>query len=77
MSPTHDEFDSLRDSLRLAAKAADRAKAAEQQRPAFEGRLRQLGYDPKAIAHAFATLSGPGTVAEALAAMKRQTPDLL
>jgi hypothetical protein len=61
MRPSEDEF-----GLRLAARAADRAKAAEQQRPASEERLRQLGYGPRAIAHAFATLSGPGTVAEAL-----------
>lgn len=33
----------------------------------------ELGYDPLAIAHAFSTLSGPGTVAEALEALKRQT----
>lgn len=36
--------------LRLAAKASDRAKAAEQKRPAFEERLRQLGYALRAIA---------------------------
>lgn len=54
------------EDLRLAAKAADRAKAAEQLQPAFEKRLKELGYDPRAIAHAFSTLEGPGTVAEAL-----------
>jgi hypothetical protein len=68
------------DSLRLAAKAADRVKAAEQLRPAFEQRLKELGYGPRAIAHAFSTLTGPGTVAQALAEvaqnerMERSTP---
>jgi hypothetical protein len=52
--------------LRLAAKAADRAKAAQQERPAFEERLKELGYSPQAIARAFGALTGPGTVAEAL-----------
>lgn len=55
------------DSLRLAAKAADRAKAAEKLRPTFEKRLRELGYSSLAIAHAFSTLTGLGTVEEALA----------
>jgi hypothetical protein len=55
------------ESLRLAGKAADRAKAAEKLRPAFEKRLTELGYGPLAIAHAFSTLTGPGSVAEALA----------
>jgi hypothetical protein len=55
------------DSLRLAAKAADRANAAEKLRPAFEKLLSELGYGPLAIAHAFSTLVGPVTVAEALA----------
>lgn len=54
------------DSLRLAAKAADREKAAEKLRPAFEKSLKELGYGPRAIGHAFSTLTGPGTVAEAL-----------
>jgi hypothetical protein len=58
--------------LRLAARASDRAKAAEQQRPAFEERLRQLGYGPRAIAHAFRELSGPGTVDDALEALKHK-----
>lgn len=66
MQPRQDEF-----GLRLAAKAADRQKAARQQWPAFEERLRQLGYSPCAIVHAFRTLSGPGTVAEALEALNR------
>lgn len=69
MKPNEDEF-----GLRLAAKAADRAKAAQQQWPAFEKRLRQLGYSPCAIAHAFSLLSGPGTVAEALDALKHPDP---
>ena len=55
------------DSLHLAAKAADRAKAAEALRPAFEERLRELGYSSLAIAHAFSALTGPDTVEEALA----------
>jgi hypothetical protein len=62
--------DSFRDSLRLAAKAADRAKAAEPLWPAFEARLTELGYSPMAIAHAFETLKGAGTVDEALAELK-------
>jgi hypothetical protein len=36
-------------------------------RPAFEKRLKELGYSPLAIAHAFSSLTGPDTVAEALA----------
>jgi hypothetical protein len=58
------------DSLRLAAKAADREKAAEALRPAFEERLKSLGYSPQAIAHAFSTLTGPGSVEKALAELK-------
>jgi hypothetical protein len=57
--------------LRLAAKASDRAKAAERQWPAFERRLRDLGYSPRSIAHAYSILSGPGTVDEALRALQR------
>lgn len=66
MTPREDEF-----GLRLAAKAADREKAASEMWPAFEERLRQLGYGSPAIARAFSALSGPGTVDEALAALKR------
>jgi hypothetical protein len=65
MRPGEDEF-----GLRLAAKAADREDAARQEWPAFEGRLRELGYGPRAIAHAFSSLSGPSTVAEALEVLK-------
>ena len=68
MSPGDDEF-----GLRLAAKAADRGKAARQEWPAFEDRLRELGYGPRAIAHAFSTLSGPGTVADALGVLKEMS----
>lgn len=57
--------------LRLAAKAADRAKAADEQWPDFEKRLTALGYSSRGIAHAFTVLSGPGTVAEALEALER------
>jgi hypothetical protein len=57
----------LIESLRLAAKAADRAKAAEVLWPVFERRLKELGYGPRAIAHAFSGLAGPDTVAETLA----------
>jgi hypothetical protein len=59
------------DCLRLAAKAADRAKAAEELRPDFERRLRELGYGPLGVAHAFNLLSGPGTVTDALEALER------
>jgi hypothetical protein len=62
MSPGDGEFA----DLRLAAKAADRQKAAREQWPAFEARLRDLGYGSKAIARAFSSLSGRGSVAEAL-----------
>jgi hypothetical protein len=65
MRPRDGEF-----GLRLAAKAADRQKAAMREWPAFEARLKQLGYSPRAIAHAFRALSGPGTVEEALEALK-------
>ena len=54
------------DSSGLAAKAADRAKAAEKLRPAFEERMRGLGYGSLALAHAFGTLTGPDTVTEAV-----------
>lgn len=33
----------------------------------------ELGYAPRAIAHAFSTLSGPGTVDEALEVLKRMS----
>ena len=56
--------------LRLAAKAADRGKAASREWPVFEERLTELGYSPRAIAHAFSTLSGPGTLAEALEVLR-------
>ena len=55
------------DDLRHAAKAADREKAAEKLRPAFERRLNELGYSPLATAHAFSALTGPATVEETLA----------
>jgi hypothetical protein len=61
--------------LRLAAKAADRGKAAQREWPAFEKRLKELGYSPLAIAHAFSTLSGPGTVAEALEVLHAPVPE--
>ncbi len=35
--------------------------------PAFEKRLRELGYSPLATAHAFTLLTGPSTVPEAMA----------
>jgi hypothetical protein len=59
------------ESLRLAAKAADRAKAADKLRPAFEARLTALGYTQRSIAHAFRLLTG-GTVDEALEALERE-----
>jgi hypothetical protein len=59
----------------LAAKAADRGKAAQQQWPAFEKRLSELGYSPLAIAHAFRALSGPATVAEALEVLRAPVPE--
>ena len=71
MKPREGEFE----DLRLAAKAADRGKAARQEWPAFEERLKQLGYSPRAIAHAFSTLSGPGTVAEALEVLRAPMPE--
>lgn len=61
MRPEEGEFE----CLRLAAKAADRGKAAQREWPAFEKRLKELGYSPLAIAHAFSTLTA-GTVEEAL-----------
>ncbi len=75
MSAREDEFESLRESLRLAAKATDRGKAAQQEWPAFAERLNELGYSPRAIAHAFSTLSGPGTVAEALEVLRAPMPE--
>ena len=70
MRPGEHEF-----GLRLAARAADREKAAGLEWPAFEERLRELGYGPRAIAHAFRTLSGPGTVAEALEVLRAPKPE--
>jgi hypothetical protein len=67
LRPTKGEFE----SLRLAARAADRSKAARQEWPAFEERLKELGYGPRAIAHAFSSLSGPDTMAEAQDVLKR------
>ena len=58
------------DCLRLAATAADREKAGETLRPAFEQRLTELGYSPLAIAHAFSALTGPATVEDALAELE-------
>jgi hypothetical protein len=66
MRPAREDWD----SLRVAAKAADRAKAAEALRPAFEERLTELGYSSLAIAHAFSTLTGPDTVEDALAELE-------
>ncbi len=71
MRPGKGEFE----DLRLAAKAADRAKAAKQGWPAFEKRLSELDYGPRAIAHAFRTLSGPGSVAEALEVLHAPMPE--
>lgn len=59
------------ESLRLAAKAADRAKAADKLRPDFENRLKALGYTSLGIAHAFSLLNGPGTIADALDVLER------
>jgi hypothetical protein len=70
MRPGEDEF-----GLRLAAKADDREKAAWHEWPVFEERLRQLGYGPRAIAHAFCTLSGTGTVADALDVLRAPMPE--
>ena len=75
MTAREDEFESLCESLRLAAKAADRTKAAQQEWPAFEKRLREFGYSPRVIAHAFSTLSGAGSVAEALAVLRAPMPE--
>ena len=66
MRPTRGEWH----CLRLAAKAADRAEAAEALRPVLEKRLRELGYSSPAIAHAFSALTGPKSVEEALAELE-------
>jgi hypothetical protein len=50
--------------LRLSAAAVDRERAAQELKPAFEQRMRELGYGPIAIAHAAEMLAGPYTVAE-------------
>lgn len=55
--------------LRLLAKGHDRLAAAERELPAFEARLRQLGYSSRAIHRAYRVLCGPGTIAEALAVL--------
>ena len=56
--------------LRLLANGHDRLVAAESELPAFEARLRQLGYSNRAIHRAYQVLCGPGTVAEVLAVLK-------
>jgi hypothetical protein len=61
MKPAEDAF-----GLRAAAKAADRGTTARAEWPAFQGRLTELGYTPRAIAHAFSALSGAGAVTDAL-----------
>ena len=40
-----------------------------------EKRLRELGYGPFPIAHAFCTLSGPGSIAEALEVLHAPMPE--
>lgn len=70
MKPRPGEFESLRN----AARVGDRESTAEQQRPAFEERLRELGYGQQAIRDAFETLSGGGTVAEVLESLRRSDP---
>jgi hypothetical protein len=55
--------------LRLLAKGRDRLVAGERELPAYETRLRQLGYSNRAIHRAYRVLCGPGTVAEALAVL--------
>ena len=59
------------EGLRLAAKAADRGKAAQREWPGFEQHLKELGYSPLAIAHAFSTLTA-GTVEEALTELEER-----
>ena len=75
MGPSKGEFESLRGSRRLAAKAADRDEAAQQEWPAFEKRSRALGYGPLAIANAFSALNCPGRVAEALEVLRAPMPE--
>jgi hypothetical protein len=58
------------EGLRLAAKAADRATAADELWPEFETQLKELGYSARGIARAFSVLSGPGTVDDALRVLK-------
>jgi hypothetical protein len=67
MKPVPPEWE----SLYLAAKAADRAKAAEKLGPDFENRLKALGYTRAGWHTCSALLSGPGTVAEALEVLER------
>ena len=50
-------------------------RLAPEQWPAFEKRLRELGYGPRAVAHAFRTLGGPGSVAEALEVLRAPMPE--
>jgi hypothetical protein len=48
-----------------------REKTAEELRPAFEKAAAGVGLSPLAIAPPFRVLAGPGTVEEALEALKR------
>ena len=71
MRPGEDEFAACGSQQRPRTEG----KPPNSEWPAFEKRLRQLGYSPRAIAHAFSTLSGPGTVAEALEVLRAPMPE--
>lgn len=58
------------ESLRLAAKAADREKAFREHWPAAEAQLRQWGYPSWGIAQAHSVLSSGGSVEEAAEAAR-------
>lgn len=63
-------MDSEWESLRLAAKAANREKAFREHWPAVEAQLRQWGYSSWGIAQAHAVLSSGGSVEEAAEAAR-------
>jgi hypothetical protein len=70
-------MDSEWESLRLAAKAADRDKAFREHWPSVEAQLRQWGYPSWGIAQVHFVLSSGGTVnaaVEALGSEEEATP---
>jgi len=71
MRPREGDFE----ALRLAAKAADRGRAAQQEWPVFEKRLRQLGYGPRGDRPRVQHAERLGLCAEALEVLRAPMPE--